>query len=392
MTEKQSEFISLVILAFKREVMKKLVFSRAESGEVSKVSCRLCAHRGRRILAAEYTLEETVAQRNFREESLESELSALIERFNQVNLITTLKDAEWKRSKSGKEVLLGADALKRRLMGENVAFESAIEELDKSKNYILKGDEPFLKALDISDKNGRVHDKKQGKFRQINRFLEHIEDIYATLPKENTLTVYDLCSGKSYLSFAVYHYLTAIKGRDINMLCIDLKEDVISWCKSLAAQLNYAGMRFICDDIKNTPRDTAPDMVISLHACDTATDAVIDTAISLGAKIILSTPCCHRYLNDKISTEELKFVTDYPQLRNKLCEAITDAIRLSRIKSYGYKVSALELTDPENTPKNTLLRAIYECDIGEREMEKRKAEYESILDFVLGDNKSKYLK
>ena len=392
MTEKQNDFVALIILAFKREVIKKLVFSKPQNSEVSKVSCRLCAHRGRRILAAEYTLEDTVAQRNFREESLEDELPKLMERFNQVNLITTLKDAEWKRSKSGNEVILGYDALKRALSGTTASFVSAVEALDKSKNYILSGNEQFLKALEISDKNGRVHDKKQGKFRQINRFLEHIEDIYSILPKDKEITIYDLCSGKSYLSFAVYHYLTVLKERKVNMLCIDLKEDVISWCERLASELKFSGMRFICDDIRNTPRDVAPDMVISLHACDTATDTVIDTAISLGAKIILSTPCCHRYLNDKISQSALKFVTDYPQLKNKLCEAITDAIRLARLKSNGYKVSALELTDPENTPKNTLLRAVFEGEISESERQARNAEYESILNFVLGDKRADYLK
>jgi hypothetical protein len=133
-------------------------------------------------------------------------------------------------------------------------------------------------------------------------------------------------------------------------------------------------------------------MVISLHACDIATDIVINRAIELGAKVILSTPCCHKYLNDKIKTEALSFVTDYPQLRNKLCEALTDSIRLARMNATGYKVSALELTDPENTPKNTLLKAIREKNPTDKTLLERREKYDKILEFLLGDERDSYLK
>jgi hypothetical protein len=388
----KTEFLNLVKRAFDAEILKKLVFSKSLDDEVIKVSARLCSHRGTKILAAEFTLKSnTVAQRNFKEDNLLSELSVLMEKYKQVNLITTLGDAEWKSSKKGKEIILGLDALSKKLSGEKPSFENAIEALDKKKNYILEGGEDFLIALGISDKSGRVHDKKQGKFRQINRFLEHIEDISDKLPRDREILIYDLCSGKSYLSFAVYYYFTKIKCLKLKMLCIDLKSDVIKWCSDMARTLGYLDMQFICDDIKNTPRDASPDMVISLHACDIATDIVINSAIDLGAKIILSTPCCHRYLNDKINQPALSFVTDFPHLRNKLCEAITDSIRLKRLSASGYTVSALELTDPENTPKNTLIRAVLDDRISEAELKKRATEYEEILSFVLGDNKASYL-
>jgi SAM-dependent methyltransferase len=385
-----NNFTDLCLLAFNKEAIKKLVFSRPTTDLPQKVSGRICRIKNTPVLSLEYQLSgNTVSQKNLRLEELSSELSLLIESYKQANLITTLGDAEYKVSKSGKSVLLGADALKRKLNEKTSSFESAIEELDRRKNYILSGEEDFLKALGISDKNGRVHDKKQAKFRQINRFLEHIENIYDKLPGKDPLTVYDLCCGKSYLSFAVYHYLTKIKCRKVNMLGIDLKRDVISWCDSLKNELSFDGMRFVCDDITNTPRDTAPDMVISLHACDIATDIVINSAIELGAKIILSTPCCHKYLNDKINAPELKFVTDYPHLRNKLCEAITDAIRVARLKAHGYSVSALELTDPENTPKNTLILALLNKADGD--YSDKISEYEKILSFVLGQGAKDYL-
>lgn len=389
----KSNFLSLVSASFKKEVLKKLVFSRPKETEIIKVSGRLCSHRGRRILAIEYSLPgNTVSQKNISECELKAKLAELIDLYSQANLITTLGDAEWKTSKSGKEVLLGGDALLRKLNGSAPSFESAIEELDRKKNYILTGKEDFLITLGISDASGRVHDKKQGKFRQINRFLEHIENVYKEIPQNKKILIYDLCCGKSYLSFAVYHYLTSIKGRDVELLGIDLKRDVISWCDTVARELGYTGMKFICDDVTNTPKSVTPDMVISLHACDIATDIVINCALKLQAKVILSTPCCHKYLNDKIMTRELSFVADYPQLRNKLCESITDAIRLSRIASYGYKVTALELTDPENTPKNTLLRAVREENVSEGELFERRKHYDGILDYVLGDKKKDYLK
>ena len=384
---KKTSFINLFCQSFDKEALKKIIFSRPEGSEIKKVSGRLCMHRGRPILALEYSLPgNTVSHKNLPLDEAEGEVEGLLSIYKQANLLTTFGDVEWKISKSGKEALLGADTLKRRLSGDAPAFESAIESLDRKKNYILSGSESFLIELGISDSTGRIHDKKQGKYRQINRFLENIEDIYSSLKSDGELIVYDLCCGKSYLSFAVYYYLTAVKGRDVSMLCIDLKRDVIKWCDELAARLNFSGMRFVCDDVKNTPQDVKPDMVISLHACDVATDIVIDEAIKLGAGVILSTPCCHRYLNDKIKSPALEFVTDNAHLKTKLCEALTDSIRVERLRMNGYSTVATELTDPENTPKNTLIRAIY---TGKRTGEER---YNAILDFLLGDGKNDYLK
>lgn len=385
------DFLNLIEQAFCREALKKLIISRPKSGEIKKISCRLCAHRGRRLLAMEFSLPgDTVSHKNLAEGEFRGEIEALFENYSQINLITTLGDAEWKSSKGGKEVVLGGEALKRKLEGAAPAFESAIEALDKKKNYILSGNEEFLIKLGVSAKDGRVHDKKQGKFRQINRFLEHIEDIYPRLPKDGEIKIYDLCCGKSYLSFAVYYYLTAIKGRTVSLFGADLKRDVIIWCDGLAKELNFDGMRFEVGDILKLDYKDAPDMVISLHACDIATDIVLDTAARLGAGVILSTPCCHNNLKTKINCDELKFVTDYPQLSGKLCEALTDALRLARLRSEGYTVTALELTDPENTPKNTLLRAV-KASISDAERERAKKEYSSLLDFLLGDGKEKYL-
>ena len=386
------DFSSLVKSSAEKGVLKKLVLSRPRTSEVSKISARLCSHRGRNILAFEYSLPgNTVSHKNLALDEIDTELSALLEEYRQANLITTLGDAEWKCSKGDKEALLGGDALKRKLSGNRPDFERAIEALDKKKNYILTGSEDFLIKLGVSSTDGRVHDKKQGKFRQINRFLEHIEDIYDKLPEGEDISIYDLCCGKSYLSFAVYYYLTEVKKRRVSMRCVDLKRDVILWCEALAKEIGYSGMRFEVGDISKIEVHDAPDMVISLHACDIATDIVLDTAIRLGAKIILSTPCCHRYLNEKIVAKELSFVTRYPHIRGKLAEALTDSIRLARLRAGGYSVSALELTDPENTPKNTLIRAVKNDKITDSARDAAVREYEEILKFVLGDGAENYL-
>ncbi len=389
--QKRNDFLSLTLLAFDAGVIKKLVLSRAVGEGAVKVSGRLCSHKRGRVLALEFSYPSgTVSQENLVRADIPKRLSDLLAAFKQANLITTEGDAEYKTSKKGKTALLGYDSLMKRLNSDAPSFESAIEELDRRKNYILTGKEEFLTLLGVSDSNGRVHDKKQGKFRQINRFLEHIEDIYDKLPKEEQITVYDLCCGKSYLSFAVYYYLTEIKKREVYLLGIDLKGDVIKWCSDTKTKLGFSGMEFVCDDIRNTPSDKRPDMVISLHACDIATDIVLNRAIELSAPVILSTPCCHRYMNGKVTRSELSFVTRFAHLQNKMCEALTDAVRLARLEAGGYSVSALELTDPENTPKNTLLRAIKK-DISEEERAAKKEAYESILSFLLGDGAKDYL-
>ena len=387
----RSDFVELIVLAAERGALRKIVFSKPKDSEVKKVSGRLVDMRGRAHLSLEYSLPgDTVSQKNLPLSTMAEELSRLMSEYAQANLITSVSDAEYKLSKRGEEVYLGADKLKKRLADFDGKSEIKIESIDKEKNYILTGQEKFLFALGISDKNGRIHDKKQGKFRQINRFLEHIEAVYGELSKSDELLVYDLCCGKSYLSFAVYYYLTEIKGRKTRLLGIDLKRDVIDYCARIARECGFSGMQFVYDDVKNTPKDVTPDMVISLHACDIATDVVINTAADLGARVILSTPCCHRYLNGKVTAEALSFVTRYPHLSNKLCEALTDSLRAERLRASGYSVTVCELTDPENTPKNTLIRAIKKPCSG-AELERRRAEYDAALAFIMGEGAKNYL-
>jgi hypothetical protein len=228
---------------------------------------------------------------------------------------------------------------------------------NKEKKHILSGNEPFLMLLGVSDSNGRVYDKKQAKFRQINRFLEIIRDVEDKLPTDS-IRICDLCCGKSYLSFAVYHYFANVKKYNVSMTGIDLKPDVIEYCSDTAKKLGFDGLEFICGDINDYTTDNIPQLVISLHACDIATDIVLCKAAEWQTDVILSTPCCHHELNHNISSPALSFITDYSMLRQKLCDAATDALRLCRLEAEGYTTSAIELIDPEETPKNIMLRAI----------------------------------
>lgn len=388
-----TELYRVIRLAAETGKLNKLVLSKGENGVPKKVWARLCTLRGELTLAFEEMLDGgKVRHRNLPLSELSHEtVRGFCAAYAQINLLTALGDVEYRRAKSGKETLLGDKKLVRLLSADYTPFTETIS-IDREKKHILSGDELFLRSLDITAENGRIHDKKQAKFRQINRFLEHIEEIYPRLPASGDLLVYDLCCGKSYLSFAVYYYLTAIKGRTVDMLGIDLKEDVIAFCNGVAERSGFTGMHFVAGDIRKTPRDRHPHLVVSLHACDIATDIVLDTAARLGACVILSTPCCHRFMNGKIAVPALSFMTEQPFLANKFSETATDALRLLRLAAYGYRVSCAELTDPDDTPKNTLLRAYKRkgFDRGSAEAHAAVARYTDAMRFLVGKTPDEY--
>ncbi len=383
---------SLILDALFSGALRKLVFSKPEGGEVGKITARLCSHKGEVLLAMETLMPDGKAlHKNVPLDGAEAELSPLPARYMQINLLTSCGNAEYRRNKKGHEALLGEKELSRALKEAKPSFSEALaERLERSKNYILSGSEPFLICLGISDKNGRVHDKRQAKFRQINRFLEHVRDVEDKLPGEGKLLIYDLCCGKSYLSFAVYHYFTVLKGREVEMLGMDLKADCMAFCADAARKLGFHGMHFETGDIRTITRERAPHLVLSLHACDIATDIVLHFAASVRAGVILSTPCCQHDLLGKLDIPALRFVSDHPKLSGKLCEALTDALRLARLRAHGYETAALELTDPDDTPKNTLLRAVLRQGFTDAKKQRAEEEYRAALRFVLGKEANDY--
>lgn len=376
-----SELLEIVLLATKKEALRKVTLSKPTDEAVAQTVIRQKRIGDKTVLQAESFMKDNKAIHKNIEQTDREAVSFLLERYRQINVMTTAGDCEYRVSKSGKKVLLGGKALFIKLGGEVQRIKP--QGNDEKKDYILHGDEPFLKLLGVSDAGGRVLDKKRSKFRQINRFLEHIRDIVRHLPAEGTLHVCDLCCGKSYLSFAAYHYLRNVLGRDVKMMGVDLKSDVIAYCSDVASMLSFDTLHFLCADITAFTPKEKPHLVISLHACDTATDIVLGKAMEWDARVILSTPCCHHELNHTIHCETLSFVTDYSMLRQKLCDAATDALRLKLLEANGYSTDALELIDPEETPKNILLRAIKQKPNPSRE-EKAMQEYRKAKAFLLG--------
>lgn len=381
------DFARTVLAAANKQVIKKLVLSKSTDASVQRTVLILKSISGKACLQAEsFYTDNKAKHENIALEGAIDRLCELISGYLQANLITTVGDCELKASKSGKITLIGVGALEKKIGASDESAKADISGNNNDKKYLIGGDAPFLQYLGVSDKNGRIHDKKQSKFRQINKFVENVRDVYMHLPSEGTLVVYDLCCGKSYLSFAVYHYLCNVLGRDVKMFGVDLKSDVIEYCNTVARDVGFTGLSFYCGDITKYECLERPDLVISLHACDIATDIVIDKAIAEGARVILSTPCCHHELNHTIKCGPLSFVTEYSMLRQKLCDAATDALRLKRLEANNYSCAALELIDPEQTPKNILLRAIKRPNTPAN-LKKAKAaeiEYEEARKFLLG--------
>ncbi len=376
----------LILSAAHKKALKKAVCSKSYDPAVLRTTVTMRQVGGRVLLQAETLRTDNKAvHQNIELDGRES-LLALLPSFAQINLLTSVGDAELRRSKSGKITLMGAEKLERAL-GSDTAPEVKVLGNNREKDYILRGDEPFLRLLDVSDERGRVRDKKQSKFRQINRFLELIRDCLPQLPKSGTLRICDLCCGKSYLSFAAYHYFASILGRDVRMTGVDLKPDVIAYCNDVAQKLHFDGLEFLCGDVKAYQNTEHVHLVISLHACDIATDLVIAKALEWQADVILSTPCCHHEMNHTVHCDALAFLTEHSMLRQKFCDAATDALRLKHLEACGYRVSALELIDPEETPKNIMLRACRRphFDPASPEAVRLMAEYMAAKRFLVGD-------
>ena len=235
-----------------------------------------------------------------------------------------------------------------------------IQAHNRVKQYILKEGTavPFLVDLGVMNREGKIHNTSYDKFKQINRFLEFIEDILPALSREREITILDFGCGKSYLTFAMYYYLRELKGYDVNIIGLDLKTDVIKKCSGLAQKYGYEKLHFLQGDIADYDGVTKVDMVVTLHACDKATDYALAKAVEWGAEVILSVPCCQHELNDKIQNELLKPVLKYGILKERMSALLTDGIRAELLESKGYRTQILEFIDMEHTPKNLLIRAV----------------------------------
>lgn len=231
---------------------------------------------------------------------------------------------------------------------------------NKKKNYLLPEGTPvpFLVDLGVMTKDGTVVKAKYDKFRQINRFLEFIEDILPKLDRSRETKIIDFGCGKSYLTFAMYYYLKEVKGYPIRIVGLDLKRDVIELCNHLAQKFGFENLTFLHGDIADYEGMEQVDMVVTLHACDTATDYALAKAVRWGAKVILSVPCCQHELNGQIENELLAPVLKYGLIKERMSALLTDGIRAGLLEEAGYRTQILEFIDMEHTPKNILIRAV----------------------------------
>lgn len=358
-------------------VLRKVVFSKPADASVVKAEAVPVTLRGEVVFQiSRYMTDGKALHENITPDAFPVKVREMAEGFGQINLLSGSGEVQVRCTKKGKWLYSG------KIAADAQAVE--VKSHNKEKKYLIDAAEHsgFLSKLGVCDENGRVFDKKRAKYRQINRFLELLDDVYDKLPRDGKLTVCDLCCGKSYLTFAVYYYLTAVKGREVHLYGVDRKADVIAYCKETAEQLGCEGLEFLAMDIMEFDPGTAIDLVISLHACDIATDIVLAYAIKKRAKVILSTPCCHHELFHTVKSQDADFILRNSILGQKFCDAATDSVRLLHLEAAGYHAEAVELIDPEETPKNVMLRAVRSDKIEPHKKEIAKKRLEAAETFL----------
>ncbi len=298
------------------------------------------------------------------------EIIAILEKgYKQMDIVTT---------NSNYKILMNKKK-NFKIIHKKVKTEKKVAKHNKKKSYILEEGTsyPFLVALGVMDNNGKVYASSQKKFRQINKFLEELEKIAPSLP-ENPVIV-DVGCGKSYLTFAIYHFFKKHLKIDCKIVGIDIKEDVISLCNKLKKEMEYNDLEFYNVSIENFKKEVNlnVNMVVSLHACNTATDYALYSGVLWNSNVILSVPCCHKELYSQVKNETLNPLLKHGILKEKFQSLLCDSIRGLCLEASGYKVNISEFIDESHTPKNTLILA-KKSKVDEKEKEKALLEYQKI--------------
>ena len=323
-----------------------------EKGGIQKVKVRPILKKDTLLFQCEEHKNNQVFHNNYEADQAAIVVSEYMEQFKQMQLETKQYRYTVLVSKKGKVTIQ-----KKQQAG-------CVKEVDlshnRSKKYILQEGTlvPFLQDLGVMTSEGKIVRTKFDKFRQINRFLEFIEDILPQLDKNKEVTILDFGCGKSYLTFAMYYYLHEMKKYDVRIIGLDLKTDVIRHCNELSEKYGYEKLKFLEGNIADYTGVDEVDMVVTLHACDTATDFALDKAVDWNAKVILSVPCCQHELNGQIKNDILAPIFKYGLIKERMAALITDAMRAEYLESKGYDVQILEFIDMEHTPKNILIRAV----------------------------------
>jgi len=346
------EIIELLEQNLNRDFLGATISNPRQKDGAKKIKVRPILKKDTFLFQCETHKNNQVFHDNYTAEEAVDVLGEWMEQFRQMQLETKQYRFTVLISKKGKVTIQ-----KKQQMG-------CVKEVDlshnRSKKYILQEGiaVPFLQELGVMTAEGKIVRTKFDKFRQINRFLEFIEDILPQLDRGKELTILDFGCGKSYLTFAMYYYLHELKKYDVRIIGLDLKTDVIRHCNELAEKYGYEKLKFLEGNIADYTGVDAVDMVVTLHACDTATDYALDKAVGWNAKVILSVPCCQHELNGQIQNELLAPILKYGLIKERMAALLTDAMRAEYLEGCGYDVQILEFIDMEHTPKNILIRAV----------------------------------
>ncbi len=354
----------------------KIVFAsrRKKSTEYRKVTLRPILIKGEYMYQAEYHFDKKVTHKNIPYyEGIDFAVQLVLEDFKQINILTESEDIQILASKPGSP----------RITRNPSQRKSAGLEHDRQKRYIIPDGEPcdYLIELGVMTGKGNVKKNHYDKFRQINRFLEIADNSFDYLPESGTLKIIDFGCGKSYLTFALYHYLRLIRGRDVKITGLDLKEDVIGFCNEKARKLGYNHLNFVAGDIADFESDGA-DMVVTLHACDTATDFALINAVKWHSRVILSVPCCQHELFSQIREPIHDPMFKHGIIKDKFTELLTNTLRGLKLESAGYEVKMIEFTSMEHTSKNIMIKAVMNRGAGsEAKTAIASREYEALKKF-----------
>ena len=339
-----------------------------------KVRVRPVMLKGGMVFQAEELTEKQAFHRNLTREEGVSYLLGLME--------SGFKQAEVESSRGQARVLVGKKGtvtIKVKKNQQKMVAAPNVASHNRQKRYILEEGKPvaFLEDLGVMTADGKVVRSRYDTFRQINRFLEFIEDILPRLDKSRENVIIDFGCGKSYLTFAMYYYLHELKGYEVRIIGLDLKQDVIDHCNRLSVAYGFDKLKFYHGDIASYDGVDHVDMVVTLHACDTATDYALEKAVKWDASVILSVPCCQHELNKQMDNELLRPVLQYGLIKERMAALYTEALRAEILENRGYRTQILEFIDMEHTPKNILIRAVKQG--GPKDNRK---EIEDILQFL----------
>lgn len=362
-----SELQELLEQILDQELIQLILSNTRDAAQGEKLKVRPVLIKEKLYFQETLYLGTKVFHTNRRKEDMKQRLEACLEKdglFRQAQIHCESMDAVVLVSRKGAVSIKKKNKNANRNNTENKGRggEAGLQKLshDRAKQYILQEGQPvdFLVGLGVQSPDGRIAKARYDKFRQINRYLEFIEDILDKLPKGRCIRIIDFGCGKSYLTFAMYYYLHQLQGRDIQVTGLDLKEDVIRHCSELARRLHYEGLEFMQGDISSFTGADRVDMVVSLHACDKATDYALEKAVRWGASVIMAVPCCQHELNGQIHCDLLRPVLKYGVIKERMAALITDAIRANLLEQNGYDTQILEFIDMEHTPKNLMIRAV----------------------------------